>query len=81
MKLFLIRPNIDLYDAYDSAVVAAEDEDEARHVHPGSETAGKEDQEWLDQSWCLPEHVVVTYLGEAAPGINKGVVCASYNAG
>lgn len=68
MKLFLIRQDVNLgYDTYDAAVVAAADEDEARHMHPGGEREG-ENEEWrLNETW-------VTYLGEAAPGIDKGVV-------
>lgn len=81
MKLFLIEQyeNMD-YSTYDSAVVAAPDEAAARYMHPKT---GKPVDDWIagGLSWCSgPEHVAVRYLGEAADGVEQGVVCASYNA-
>jgi hypothetical protein len=82
MKLFLITQTVvDNYDTYDSAVVAAENETAARDMHPssGDSLAAADD---LDDSWVRnAEDVTAKYLGEAAPGIEKGVVCASFNAG
>ena len=81
MKLFLIsqEQNND-YDTYDSAVVAAPDEETARQMNPDN---GKP-MEWRKQNstWCsVPEHVAVRYLGKAVSGTEQGVVCASFNAG
>lgn len=71
MRLWLISQDVnDGYDTYDSAVVAAATEDEARHSDVGSA-----------QTWCSPEHVTVKLIGEAAEGIPAGVVLASFNAG
>lgn len=82
MKLFLISQNQNNdYDTYDSAVVAASDEEAARQMDPGT---GSPVKEWNRQysSWCAgPEHVTVRYLGEAADGVEHGIVCASFNAG
>lgn len=82
MKLFLLSQEQNAgYDTYDSAVVAAPDEDTARQIDPRT---GKPVENWNKKyrTWCSgPEHVVVAYLGEAAAGIEQGVVCASYNAG
>ncbi len=81
MKLFLIEQdqNTD-YDTYDSAVVAAPDEDTAKNMDPGT---GQPVENWKKNysSWCNgPEHVTVRYLGEAVD-VKQGVVCASFNAG
>ena len=81
MKLFLIKQdqNTD-YDTYDSAVVAAPDEETAKKMDPGT---GKPVEKWNANysSWCNgPEYVTVRYLGEAVD-VEQGVVCASFNAG
>ncbi len=81
MKLYLIaqeQNNDD--DTYDSAVVAAPDEETAKRMNPAN---GKPMDEWnkLYSSWCNgPEHVTVRYLGEAVGDVEQGVVCASFNA-
>jgi len=82
MKLFLIsQKENDDYDVYDSAVVAAETKEIARAMDPSN---GKPkvfgERFWND--WCKSiDDVEVKYLGEAAPGIEQGVICASFNAG
>ena len=80
MKLFLISQNQNRgYDTYDSAVVAAPDEETARNMNPEN---GKPMEKWdKDYStWCSgPEHVKVIYLGEAVDS-EQGVECASFNA-
>lgn len=80
MKLFLISQNQNEdYDTYDSAVVAALDEETARQTDPS--TGGQKD--WSDRysSWCNgPQHITVRYLGEAVD-VDPGIVCASFNAG
>ena len=80
MKLFLIQQTEDEgYDTYDSAVVAAETEEQARGVHP-ARAHDSWDNVW--SGWCkTAEAVKVTYLGEAKPETPEGVICASYNAG
>jgi hypothetical protein len=77
MKLWLIDQDENgEYDTYDSAVVAAETENEARKTHP----SGKNKQWSRDWASC-PEKVQVRYIGEAASGIEAGVILASFNAG
>lgn len=80
MKLFLIQQGQnDNYDTYDSAVVAAPDEETAKQMNPA--TGKPKDWSYGYSSWCNgPEHVTVRYLGEAVD-VEQGVVCASYNAG
>lgn len=63
------------YDTYDSAVVAACGEDEARNIHPGLDT-------FSNTTWSDPSDVHVELIGEAIEGIEPGgVMCASFNAG
>ena len=98
MKLYLITQSKNNgYDTFDSAVVVAEDENDARLIHPSygydGETADKWDSEnntwgrvcfWGDfgtSTWTSPEFVDVEYLGEAAPGSIRGCVLSSFNAG
>lgn len=70
------------YDTYDSAIVAAKTEQEAREIHPA---------DWRDNAWhwennrgCWvdsPEKVDVELIGTADWKIPKGVVLSSYRAG
>jgi hypothetical protein len=92
-KLWLIRQTKNKgYDTYDSAVVAAYDEQTARHTHPDNFSffSGPHDswafpgstitlhpQNW---SWVQPSDVIVEYLGETDRDIS-GVIIASFNAG
>lgn len=79
MKLYLISQTENSgYDTYDSAVVAAVDEDAARSTLPS------EYEKWNDvmSAWCKsPSDVTVEYIGEAKEETKAGVVCASFNAG
>lgn len=79
MKLYLLTQDENNgYDTYDSMVVAAMDVDTAKTILP------HENDSW-GQSWSTwassPNNVTVTYIGEAAPNIEQGVVLASFNAG
>jgi hypothetical protein len=75
MKLYLIyRTDEYGYDEYDEAVVCAESEEEARNIHPREGCSSLE-------GWIEPKDVKVSYLGEAEKGWEKGVICASFNAG
>lgn len=79
----LINPGPCGYDTYDSAVVIAETEKEARIIHP----SGSDDWDGKDEygSWCNASEVEVKYLGELSfenyYKYSFGVVCASFNAG
>lgn len=91
MKLWLISQSFNTsYDTYDSAVVAAETEEDAKLIHP-------EGDFWDGSAWCYlrgsgvkveschtgwadPHHVKVKYLGETDRDI-KGVILSSFNAG
>jgi hypothetical protein len=97
MRLWLISQsrNND-YDTFDSAVVAAETEAEARLIHPRGDTFWKSDGPegagWYtnsfygepyraSNSWCHPSDVDVQYLGSAAEPTTPQVFCSSFNAG
>lgn len=78
LKLWLISQDDNTgYDTYDSAVVAAYTEDEARQINP----EGEWNRVW--SSWCkTPEQVTVEYLGIATTMCMKpGIVLSSFNAG
>ena len=64
------------YDTYDSCVVYAESEDEARQIHP------KGSMSWGSITWALcPENVDVSYLGCNPHVTDSGLISASFNAG
>ena len=87
MKLYLISQteNTD-YDTYDSAVVMAENEEQARLISPHTGLVMTE-WEWKQKysDWCsCPDNVSVTYLGEASAEQAKKdnpLILASFNAG
>jgi len=79
MKLWKIsQDENDDYDTYDSAVVAAETETEAKMMSPGGGDIRPEPYcSWVGS----PDLVTCKYIGEAKDGTLKGVICASFNAG
>ena len=86
MKLWKLTQHVhNDYVTYDSAVVAAETEQQARMIHPGrpasmySEAWSGIEEGW--SSWCNADQVDVEYIGEAVEGTEAGIICASYNAG
>ena len=98
MKIYLISQTVNTgYDTYDSAVVIAEDEEEAKRICPEKYYKCGKDDHWFFQysdggekdeglcpnwfDWCAVKDVKVEYIGEAKNGSKKGVVCASFNAG
>lgn len=83
MRLFLISQdeNND-YDTYDSAVVCAVDEEAARLMDPDGNNGSPADFGRRFSKWCsAADKVKVQLIGDAAPGLPVGVVCASFNAG
>ena len=83
MKLYLLSQNeVSGYDTYDSIVVVAENEEEAKNISPYnkdlSEVTGSYDT-WVGKDNI--DKIKVTYLGEAKEGLEKGVIIHSFNAG
>ena len=82
MKLFKIWQTVNNdYDTYDSAVVIATDEDDARKINPGNIDGFVPVKPADYDSWCGIGDVKVEYLGEAKEGAKRSIVCASFNAG
>lgn len=85
MKLYKIWQEInDDYDTYDSAVVAAETENEAKLIHPSDNTYSKvatEEPGWVGGDWAWFGAIKCVLIGEAAEGTETGVIVASFNAG
>lgn len=89
MKIWRIsqKANND-WDTYDSAVVFADTEQDARMTYPaGYKFTNGESIEWNGKetsygSWCDAKDVNVEYLGTTDREVpNKTVICASFNAG
>lgn len=95
MNLYLISQNVNSdYDTYDSAVVAAETEEQARHTSPSNNYEWRDDQ-WVFlyadgrvqgcgrtlSAWADPDDVEVEEIGTAKEGTTAGVILASFNAG
>lgn len=97
MNLYLIWQNVNRgYDTYDSAVVVAKNEEEAKLIHPKTyadmtyikdkgwfmdDYLSDGNYDWPDRTWANnPEEVKVQLLGKAVTGLET-VVCASFNAG
>jgi hypothetical protein len=80
MKIYKISQNErNGYDTYDSAIVVAENEIAAANILP-SEYAKFTNNSY--STWCSsPLKVTVVLVGEAAEGIESGVILASFNAG
>ena len=71
MKIFKIWQEVNNgYDTYDSAIVVAENEEEARKSPID-----------IYYEWAHPDDIKVEYIGEAKEGTEKGVILASFNAG
>lgn len=96
MNLYLLEQTVNNgYDTYDSAVVAAENEDIARKTSVDGfrqwsdeknawmfcYADGTNEQELSHPSWTNPENVKVTKIGVAADDIKEGIIIGSFNAG
>lgn len=84
MNLYLLTQGDNTgYDTYDSCVVVAKNEDEAKKIHP----SGDDEQSWktdkIFRSWAnSPDTVEAELIGKAVKGSVSGtVICSSFNAG
>lgn len=97
MKLWLISQNVNNnWDTYDSAVVAADTEEDARNIYPDNWDSDLNKRwngtKWLryfddgrvleysSRSWTSPDNVSVKFLADGYDG-PAGTVLASFNAG
>ncbi len=78
------------WDSFNSFVIVCESADVARRTHPGDQvldwwtTSHYKNRPRADCSWVKPEDIAkleVTFLGPAQPNVEKGIQCASFNAG
>lgn len=86
MKLYLISQNEnDNYDTYDSAVVCAKNENEAKLITPGGAWGIPHPiyPDSISGAWCSgPSMVSAQYIGIASNGIKPGtIIITSFNAG
>ena len=80
MKLYRIFQTVNNdYDTFDSAIVCAESEEDARSIEPRGGVCPDKPEPY--SSWAQKKDVQVEYIGEAKEGLSRGVVCASFNAG
>lgn len=87
MKLWsVVRNDRGGYDTFDSMVVAAETEQQARETHPYGHYHWN-GRRWVDgdhderRTWTDPDCTTATEIGTAIPNTPAGVICASFNAG
>ena len=85
MNLYLIsQEENDGYDTYDSAIVAAIDENTARYINPRTGDIIKNFYEnfKINGDWCTDlKFVKCNLIGYAEDHVKQGVILASYNAG
>ena len=97
MELFLLQQDICTgYDTYDSVIVCAENEEEARKIHPSKSVTHVKNGNWMvtcDNGWEYEDvcddwvefkdidKIKVTHIGTAVENQKKGVILASFNAG
>ena len=79
MNLYLLTQDEETgYDTFDSMVVAAKSETDAKSIHPYGDGA------WGYWSGCWPkspECVDAKFIGYAVEGTPSGVILSSFNAG
>lgn len=96
MKIYLLSQDVvNDYDTYDSAIVIAENEDEARKIHPNKLVTHVTKNQWMgtysggeeykNEPYDWVEYsdinkISVKYIGEAGKEQQKGLVLASFNA-
>jgi len=79
MNLYLLTQKVNTgYDTYDSCVVAAESAEVARTIQPRGLHFEPDDS---FSEWAPPEYVACTIIGIADESVERGVICASFNAG
>lgn len=78
MNLYLLTQDVETgWDTYDSVVVAAKTETDAKSIHPCTILGWGSRGDWPKS----PESVDVKLIGKAVKGTPAGVILASFNAG
>jgi hypothetical protein len=96
MNLYLLSQTENRgYDTFDSCVVCAPNEEQAKTIHPRGDLNYVSGRGWIwcdypylrselsmgVDRWSSPENVTATLIGVADPSVKAGVVIASFNAG
>lgn len=85
MNLYkLTQDSVTGYDTYDSCVVCALSEIDARTIHPAPYEKGIwwEKERHFSPTWPTDLSKISTeFIGIAVPSLSRGVICASFNAG
>ena len=84
MNIYLISQSVNNgWDTYDSAVVVAKSPADAQTIHPSGrpEPTRIEDSDDSMTAWCAQYEVKIEEIGVIFEGQERGVVCASFNAG
>lgn len=68
------------YDTYENAVVAAENEEIARNIHPNCYQF-LDDADYDSATWTHYGNVKATLIGIAASDIKRGVILSSFHEG
>jgi len=80
VNLYLISQGVNNeYDTYDSAVVAAESEEDATKIHPSGHDWSGVDEDYTYSSWASACDVDALLIGTTDR--EAGVICSSFNAG
>ena len=81
MKLYLLSQNDNTdYDTYDSCVVCAENEEDAKTIAPNGNIYFLPTKQYSD--WALSkETILCEEIGEANKSQVRGVIISSFNAG
>ena len=80
MNIYLIsQTKVQGYDVYDSAVVVAKSEADARSIHPDGRVC-KIELDRRQYDWTTQQYVDVELIGVPFEGVDRGVICASFNA-
>lgn len=80
MKIYLLEQNVNNdYDTYDSCVVCAETEEDAKTIHPDGDMFIENNSPFSEWAFNY-SNIICTELGEANANQERGVILASFNA-
>lgn len=69
------------YETYSDAVVAALSPIDASRINPSQSEEFYDAFDSCGEWASSPDNVKVVYLGVAAPGVKRGIICKSFHAG
>ena len=95
MNIYLISQDVNSdCDTYDSAVVVAKNEEDAKNIHPSPYRKFKDGSTYFEYSdgsldkegqssscWCRESEVKVKLIGSTESEREGEVICSSFNAG